>query len=174
MSNWKQVGTNEDGIPVIEGGHKRPPLDSSLTLLITSLPLALLTLLLFLYACVNHEHEISRYWFLYGTVFLASASIGIGCIRTLRLRRKLRRAFSVEDISAKLQADFNSVIGYIEEQDIRPRYIVNGRAFYDLADLGDADRLLRPAAADPKSLLRASIPVPVNSETLLRAATSED
>ncbi len=78
---------------------------------------------------------------------------------------------TVEQASKDLQLGPEQIEEVISEQAIKPRVIINGQAYFDPADLGEAATLLRAAPPPPdEELLRAAYAGPTDSDTLLQSA----
>ena len=105
---------------------------------------------------------------------------GVGSIHTLlayimyRQRKRIGELASADQVSGDMGIDRERVEKLIEQHGIRPRMIINGEAFFDPADLGEAATLLRSAPEPaPESLLRAAESTQGDSGTLLQPAESE-
>jgi hypothetical protein len=105
---------------------------------------------------------------------------GVGGIHSLlayimyQQRKRIGELATADQVSREMGVAREEVEQAVMQQGIRPRMIINGEAFFDPADLGEAATLLR-AAPEParESLLRAAALTPEDTQTLLQPASPE-
>jgi hypothetical protein len=103
--------------------------------------------------------------------FVIFGSLGIWMER---LRTKIAALSSEEETCARLGLDREALERLTTEKGILPVYNINGRDYYNLAELTDALLLLRPAAApDSEHLLRPAGDSQTASDLLLRPADAQ-
>lgn len=90
------------------------------------------------------------------------------------LRIRLNQLLSGYSVSKQLGMTETELIAFAQEHSVKPIYCVNGNDFYDLADFGEAQSLLRASEqpiASQDTLLRPAVGIEdAHSEQLLRAA----
>lgn len=78
---------------------------------------------------------------------------------------------TVEEVAERLGVDADELDDLAAGKEMRPRAVVNGKAVYDPADLGDVALLLRVASPPPDAtLLRPAGSARTDHETLLHLA----
>lgn len=167
MSDWRVVGHTSDGVRRIHGSHDRPPLDSSLMVLVSTVLLNAILLfglvLVLIHGRESPSGPYSPIQMLAFTLLLLACSLSmmVSAARTLVLRRRLHLAYPATDLVTMLGTDSETLRRTVRDGRIKPVCIVNGRAFYALADFGDPDALLRPSG-----------PPPAESAVLVRPASA--
>jgi hypothetical protein len=103
--------------------------------------------------------------------FLIFGALGIWMDR---LRSKIAALTSEEEACEQLGLDREALERLTKEKRILPVYNINGRDYYNLAELTDVLLLLRPASApDSEHLLRPAGDTPTAPELLLRPAETQ-
>src|SRR5437588_13121410 len=111
MSDWRQTGKTEDGVPIIAGSYERPPLNSSLVIFILSTPVVLIFLVMSPVIILSFVRgEVPFHYLLFDAfITVTMAAQWWSCIRTLRLRKALKRSFPLDEISVKMRAGPDAV-----------------------------------------------------------------
>ncbi len=105
------------------------------------------------------------------SVFVASAySLG-------KFWRGMKNVAPSNEVSSQFGLDESALTALAREHAVKPRYNINGRDYYNMADFGDITTLLRasvePNVPQAATLLRpAGNVIEASPETLLRAAAS--
>lgn len=163
-------GENERGVPVLTGTWDLPPLGFCLLfLLLGGVGMSFAVWNGALCLLYGESHLVaSLLLLLWGGIYFANGA------HLYRLRGQILRLASEEHLCQQLGLDGAAFQRAVQERDIRPRYDINGRAFYDPADFGDPALLLRPAAMAPtppdRLLRRAERPGRAGARALVRMA----
>jgi hypothetical protein len=101
-------------------------------------------------AARSAEGMLARLLFVAAGLFAAGLGAWMGW-----LRRELLASVRLEELAARAGRDRAELEAALEMRGVAPRFVSNGHAYYDPAEVGDAALLLRPASApDDASLLR--------------------
>jgi hypothetical protein len=160
-SKYNYHGKDARGVPICTGSADKPPLFICLVSLVGPI--------FWLIALLNIK---DLPWVLRPVFVVISSLLLISAKRYWEIRRSFAHLSTLDVICKQYNVAGETFQGIVEEQQIKPRYNINGRDFYDLNDLGDAATLLRASAPPvaPETLLRAAAHVETPQEQLLRAS----
>ncbi len=143
----RRVGTNLRGVPIYEGGNRRPELSECFHALGRSIVLITLSgFALFDLAPYGNLNAISLI-----VVLLAIFAIVIGlisffdCIGLSSQRARLRGLVSIAEAESQFKVPGLTLLLVARQEGIEPRCILNGTEYFAFSDFGDAATLLRAA-----------------------------
>lgn len=163
---------DERGVPTTKTGVGSPSQFLLVGLLILSLPIIGTAITLLLSRGMS-DHQRSLWISQMGMMTVGLALPGLsGGFYFIRLFRQSRKWWSVEKSCSKLGIPQEDLMRFVSERNIRPRYNIDGKDYYDPADFKDAVTLLRAAQqpTSPDTLLRPATNAQTPPEQLLRPA----
>ena len=168
IQSWQFRG-KKDGVSIVEGTSDAPPKWVS-NLLFSLATVETLIALGFLLGMIDPGKRGSVLGALGGCLFAAALHGGLG-LWLIRIRNRILNMVPQEQMTEWLGLEQAQIDAIVQEQGIRPSYIINGRPFYRKEDF-DLGSLLRPSSAPENTveLLRPSHAEQEPTELLLRAS----